>query len=283
MVNIRMGGVPEYFNLPILLALEQGRFAEAGIHLEWQDVPEGTGKMVRALEAGQLDLVIALTEGTVKSIAQGNPAKIIHTYVQSPLNWVVHTHATSEAHAIEDLEGKTFAISRYGSGSHLMGILMAQTYGWDPAKLSFEEVQNLDGARQALENNTAQIFLWEKYTTKFLVEKGEFKRVGEFLTPWPCFVIAAADKILEKEHGTIKTLLEVILQSVREFTTSEQATAQVVERYQLNRKDVEDFLPVTQWNTQMTLPTAEAQKALTTLQELGQLQSAQKIVTQALH
>ena len=115
MKKIRIGGVPEYFNLPILLAKEQGKFAEKGIDLIWQEVPEGTGKMVQSLADDSLDLVVALTEGMTKSIAQGNPSKIIHAYVQSPLIWGIHAAHHAAAEKTEDLRGKAFAISRYGS------------------------------------------------------------------------------------------------------------------------------------------------------------------------
>lgn len=38
MVQIRIGGVPEHFNLPWHLAIEDGAFKEAGIDLQWQDI-----------------------------------------------------------------------------------------------------------------------------------------------------------------------------------------------------------------------------------------------------
>ena len=65
--------------------------------------------------------------------------------------------------------------------------------------MDFEVVNNLDGARSALKSDQAHIFLWEKYTTKFLVDQHEFKRIGEYPTPWPCFVISATDNIISNE------------------------------------------------------------------------------------
>ena len=40
--------------------------------------------------------------------------------------------------------------------------------------------------------------MWEKFTTKPLVDSGEWRRVGECVTPWPCFVVAATNTALEK-------------------------------------------------------------------------------------
>ena len=47
MKTVRIIGVPEHFNLPWHLAMEEGAFAERGIDLIWTDVPEGTGKCQR--------------------------------------------------------------------------------------------------------------------------------------------------------------------------------------------------------------------------------------------
>jgi hypothetical protein len=44
----------------------------------------------------------------------------------------------------------------------------------------------------------ALIILCGTFMTKPLVDKGIFRRIGDCPTPWPCFVIAVRDEILEK-------------------------------------------------------------------------------------
>jgi sulfonate transport system substrate-binding protein len=282
MKKIRIGGVPEYFNLPVLLAKEQGKFREKGIDLIWQDIPEGTGKMVQSLADDSLDMVIALTEGMTKAIAQGNPSKIIHAYVQSPLIWGIHAASHSSAEKVEELKGKAFAISRYGSGSHLMAILLAKDLGWDESELKFEVVNNLDGAREALKNDRAHIFLWEKYTTKFLVDQGEFKRVGEYPTPWPCFVISATDKIIAYDSDLLKTTLDIIIKATASLKSNPEAVELIAKRYKLLMQDVGQFWPNTQWNSQITLPHDAIEKVLSTFQSLGTIDALDKPITHAL-
>ena len=55
MKNIRIAGVPEHFNLPWHMCIENGEFNEAGIDLQWTDVPEGTGKMCQMLRDNETD------------------------------------------------------------------------------------------------------------------------------------------------------------------------------------------------------------------------------------
>jgi hypothetical protein len=39
--------------------------------------------------------------------------------------------------------------------------------------------------------------MWERFMTKPLVDKGIFRRIADCPTPWPCFVIAVRDEVLE--------------------------------------------------------------------------------------
>ena len=46
---LRVGGVPEHFNLPWRLATRAGSFEHAGCPVEWREYPAGTGELTRAL------------------------------------------------------------------------------------------------------------------------------------------------------------------------------------------------------------------------------------------
>ena len=50
---LKLGGVPEHFNLPWHLAMESPACAD--LDLSWEDQPGGTGEMLTKLEQGQLD------------------------------------------------------------------------------------------------------------------------------------------------------------------------------------------------------------------------------------
>jgi len=180
MKKVQIIGVPEHFNLPWHLAIEEGAFKERGIDLTWTDIPEGTGKMCQMLQDEETDLAIILTEGLVKSITEGNSSKIVQEYIATPLRWGIHVGAQSKHNTIADLEKTKAAISRYGSGSHLMAYVNAQNNNWDTNTLEFEVVNNLKGAINSLSNtDTDHYFMWEHFTTKPLVDNNTFKRLGD--------------------------------------------------------------------------------------------------------
>jgi len=154
--TIKIGGVPEHFNLAWYLTLKNGEYKAEGINLRWQDYYGGTGAMTKALREGDIDMAVILTEGIVKDIIDGNPSKIVQTFVQTPLIWGIHVAHHSEFKTIEDLKGTRAAISRYGSGSHLMAYVNAENNNWNlETDLKFEVIDDIDGAANALTDKTA--------------------------------------------------------------------------------------------------------------------------------
>ncbi|MCP9200430.1 substrate-binding domain-containing protein [Gramella sp. GC03-9] len=248
MKTIKIGGVPEHFNLPWHLCMEQGKFEDEDVHLIWKDFPEGTGAMCKALRSGELDAAIILTEGIVKDITQGNDAKIIQTYIGSPLIWGIHVDAGSPYKNLQELKGTRAAISRKGSGSHLMAYVNASNRGWDLDKLDFEIVDNLDGAIKALKEDRAQYFMWEHFTTKPLVDNKTFRLIADCPTPWPCFVIAARTESIRMNPQRLKKMLNVINAETTNFKMKKEIDQELAKRYDQKLEDIRKWLDLTRWS-----------------------------------
>ncbi|WP_299839202.1 substrate-binding domain-containing protein [uncultured Tenacibaculum sp.] len=262
MLNLKVGGVPEHFNYPWYITLKNKEYTSQNINLRWQDFPGGTGAMCKALREKEIDIAIVLTEGIIKDVINGNPSKIIQTFVESPLIWGIHVGAKSKFKSIDDLEHATVAISRYGSGSHLMAIVNAYNNGWDIDKLQFKVVKNLQGGIDALTNGEADYFMWEHFTTKPLVDNGTFRRVGDCPTPWPCFVVAIREEILEQHPEEIKTVLDIINNCTADFKSIENIDETLALRYEQQLEDIQKWLSITEWNDGKPI----SEKLLTSIQ-----------------
>lgn len=248
MIDLKVGGVPEHFNYPWYITLKNKEYTKQNINLRWKDFPGGTGDMCAALRDGTLDIAIVLTEGIIKDIAAGNPSKIVQTYVKSPLIWGIHVEKSSKFKKMEDLEHAKIAISRFGSGSHLMAIVNAYSQNWDVSKLQFVEIGNLQGGIDALKNGTADYFMWEHFTTKPLVDEGIFRRIDDCPTPWPCFVIAVRDEILANNLEDVKKVLNIINAETFLFKQKKEIAAILATRYQQKMEDIKEWLKITEWN-----------------------------------
>ena len=246
---VKIGGVPEHFNLSWYLTLKNGEYKAEDINLRWKDFYGGTGAMCKALRSGEIDLAVILTEGIIKDIIDGNPSSIVQTFVQSPLVWGIHVAADSDFKSIKDIKGTKAAISRYGSGSHLMAFVNAENNGWDLEKdLNFEVIKNLDGAVEGLTNGKGDYFLWEKFTTKPIVDNGVFRRIGECPTPWPCFVIAARDEFIQNQPEDLRTILDIINNTTSEFKNIPSIDKTIANRYDQQLEDVQEWLSITEWS-----------------------------------
>ena len=248
MINLKVGGVPEHFNYPWYVTLKNKQYTKEGINLRWSDFPGGTGQMCKALRSGEVDIAIVLTEGIIKDIAAGNPSKIVQTFVKSPLIWGIHVGAKSKFKKIEDLENGTIAISRFGSGSHLMAIVNAYNQGWDVSKLKFKVIGNLQGGIDALTNGDADYFMWEHFTTKPLVDNGTFRRIDDCPTPWPCFVVAVRNEVLENNFEEVKKVLDIINIETKDFKKTKSIDVVLAERYEQQIEDIQKWLKITEWN-----------------------------------
>ena len=249
MLTGNIGGVPEHFNLPWYLTLKEGSYKKEGINLRWRDCYGGTGEMCQLLRNGAIDIAIILTEGIVTDIHNGNPSRIVQKYIETPLVWGIHVGDQSPYQNINDLKGKTAAVSRMGSGSHLMAYVNAQNLDWNlNSDLKFKVVNNLETGVNALTKGEADYFLWERFTTKPYVDSGVFRKLGDCPTPWPCFVIAVRNSFIDQHKETLKIILNIINSNSKTFKNIPQIDQVIAERYQQKLDDVRLWLSITEWS-----------------------------------
>ena len=252
MKQINIGGVPEHFNLAWYLTLKEGAYKDKNINLRWKDYFGGTGAMNTALREGKIDMAVILTEGIIKDIIDGNPSKIVQIFVKSPLIWGIHVANDSKFNSVDDLRGTKAAISRYGSGSHLMAYINAQNHNWNTEKdLNFKVIKNLNGAIEGLTQGDADYFMWEKFTTKPIVDNGVFRHIDNCPTPWPCFVIAVREDFLKTNLDEVKTILNIINRATSSFKNIPNIDKTIAERYDQKLEDVQEWLTLTEWSQQV--------------------------------
>jgi ABC-type nitrate/sulfonate/bicarbonate transport system substrate-binding protein len=241
-VPFTIGGVAEPMNLPWEDAIADGTFDQAGYTLQWVDQPGGTGAIAAALTDRTLDAATILTEGAVAAIVNGAPLRIHSLWVESPLIWGVHVAGHITSTSTRDLEPVRFAVSRLGSGSHLMAYLLSARDGLRVTDDQLVVVGGIDGARAALRDGRADVFLWEKYVTSPLVQRGEFRRIDTIATPWPSFAIAAHADTITTRRAHLDRVVTIARRAARRFETDPAAVAAIVERYGLTETDAREWL-----------------------------------------
>lgn len=244
---MRVAGVPEPYNLPWHLGMEKGRFAVAGVDLQWHTVPEGTGRMCQMLRDGELDMAVLVTEGAVRDILNGGPHRIVSTFVQSALPWGVHVPAGSALHAEADLPHVRYAISRLGSGSHIMAMLHAERLGWRPRPTDLEVVHNMEGAAERMAHPPPVIFLWEEFVTSRYVDAGVMRCLGVVRGDWPGFTIVAHERCIAQHGDVLDRALTILRREARSLVDDPHSVELVMRNADFSEQLAREWLRHVRW------------------------------------
>jgi sulfonate transport system substrate-binding protein len=227
------------------------------------------------LEQGTIDLATCLTEGILSAISAGHRCRLHSLWVESPLEWGIHVAADSPVDDIDALGAapSLFAISRPGSGSELMALVLAdqRKWGWKmPAPERFVTVQNIAGAVDALAvSRTAHGFLWNKSMT---TAHPQLRRIGEILTPWPSFVVVVGSTAREL-LPLIDSIVLVALTAARFFLASRPEQL-IQARYGLDPALTSDWVRTVTFGRNAERPTPElVREVVRCMKRVGRIKS----------
>ncbi|KID86852.1 periplasmic binding protein-like II [Metarhizium guizhouense ARSEF 977] len=230
--GLRIGFVPEHFSTPIHFAQKH-----YGLHATLIPFPSGTGHMITAIRAGEIDIGIGLTEGWIAGLGkegiEGDGGyRLVGTYVDTPLCWAISTGAQRpEITSVASLKGGKIGVSRIGSGSYVMGFVLADQQGWLADKTHFSDtvvLHNFENLRNAVNSGEADFFMWEHFTSKKYYDAGEIRRVGEIYTPWSSWKIVASTKLTKSGDARVKTLFEKLDQGIKHFNEHQDEAVEYI-------------------------------------------------------
>ncbi|KAL6878947.1 periplasmic binding protein-like II [Trichoderma novae-zelandiae] len=232
---LRIGFVPEHFSTPLHFA--QKHF---GLDATLVPFPSGTGHMITALRADEIDIGIGLTEawiaGLGKEGVEGDGGyRLVGTYVETPLCWAISTGAKRpEITSVDSLKGGKIGVSRIGSGSYVMGYVLADKNGWlTPGAEPYSDtvvLNTFENLRKAVNSGEADFFMWEHFTSKKFYDSGEIRRVGEIYTPWSSWKIVASTKLATRGgvDARVKDLFEKLDKGVAHFNANPEEAVQYI-------------------------------------------------------
>ncbi|KAK8096664.1 uncharacterized protein PG998_004886 [Apiospora kogelbergensis] len=259
---LRIGYVPEHFSTPLYFA--QKHF---GLQAALTAFPSGTGHMITALRENEIDVAIGLTEGFVAGLGKEDTPgdggyRIVGTYVETPLCWAISTGAKRpEISSVSSLKNSKVGVSRIGSGSYVMSYVLADKEGWlantsssdvGPYK-DFVVLQTFDKLRNAVNDGTADFFMWEHFTSKKYYDSGEIRRVGEIYTPWPSWKIVASTSSVPNpaKDQRLQDLFRKLDQGVKYFGEhQDEAVEYISTALDYSKEDATEWLKTVRFCTE---------------------------------
>ncbi|KAL8830964.1 MAG: hypothetical protein Q9191_001144 [Dirinaria sp. TL-2023a] len=245
---LRIGYVPEHFSTPLYFAKKH-----FGLSADLLPFPSGTGHMVTSLQQNEIDIGIGLTEGWISALGkQEAPGfTLVGTYVETPLCWAISTGSQRDLNNTSMLEGKRIGVSRIGSGSYVMGFVLADFHSWlrAPDQSPFEVVplQTFTKLRDAVNDGTADFFMWEYFTSKRYYDNGAIKKIGEIYTPWSSWKIVATKGARDTR---LDDLFNKLNQGIRYFDQHpDEAVKYISTELDYSEEDAQEWLKTVRFAT----------------------------------
>lgn len=133
-----------------------------------------------------------------------------------------------------------------------MGFVLADTHSWlsppstsspSSASAPFDIVplQTFARLREAVNDRTADFFMWEHFTSKRYYDNGEIKRIGEIYTPWPSWHIVARTEVVGDER--MEEVLEKLNLGIKYFNEhQEEAIEYISTELDYSAEDAREWL-----------------------------------------
>lgn len=134
-----------------------------------------------------------------------------------------------------------------------MAAVMALKQQWFPedptniaSKLDFRVNNNIHGLIDSVNDGSTSAFMWEWFTTKPWIDRGEARFIGSVLTPWPSWLIAAHPSPERAPPEMVRDFLASLSKYVRVFDSHERRAVADVEfikqRFKYSEEDIKAWL-----------------------------------------
>ena len=268
--------------------------------------------MITSLQSNEIDVGIGLTEGWVAGLGKAQVEsrdagyRMVGTYVKTPLCWAISTGANREdMTGVEGLNGAKMGVSRIGryafhphktktlgadasrSGSYVMGFVLADTQNWlsPPSSSSLSAsapfhiipLQTFARLREAVNDRTADFFMWEHFTSKRYYDNGEIKRIGEIYTPWPSWHIVARQDVIG--DGRMDEVFAKINLGIRYFEEHQEEAVQYIStELDYTAEDAKEWLQTVKFAEHVRgVRESVVQETVTVLKKAGVLEQEVRV------
>jgi hypothetical protein len=162
-----------------------------------------------------------------------------------------------------------------------MGFVLADQQGWlSPSSSAsstppFEVIplQTFERLRNGVNDNTADFFMWEHFTSKRYYDNGSIKRVGEIYTPWSSWKIVASTKSTTPDDPRLGELFEKLDRGVEYFEKHKEENVKYIStELDYSEEDAKEWLKTVKFTKNTKgVDVGVIQKTIETLRKAGVL------------
>ena len=165
-----------------------------------------------------------------------------------------------------------------------MAYVLALERGWNPqTDIHFKVIGNFQNLRNSVNDDSTQAFMWETFTTKPYHDNGECSRLGDISTPWPCFMVAGLNEVVNSKLEAIRAALSAIHEAAALFHIQKDTIPQEISmNYGLKLIDAQKWYSGVTISAHRHVSETALERALEALVEAGVLPKECAILPQDL-
>jgi NitT/TauT family transport system substrate-binding protein len=196
-------------------ALMMGDFgAKLGIHkrngLDLDFVLITQAKMIQALVAGSIDIALA-SGATLAFAAKGAPLKAVAALSGPPSIIVLVVRADNSITAIDQLRGRTVAVTNFGSLTDWAVSQIAVSKGWALSEITRVSVGDTPARVATLKTRDVDAAVIDIAAALDLEERGEAKillNFGDLIASFQNQIIFASDQIIKDRPDAVRSFVK---------------------------------------------------------------------------
>ncbi len=221
------------YGVILWLAQEKGFFRRHGLDVESIYTPSGTQTM-QALLSSDAKAAIAGGSAAINATLRGAPVKIIAGVANY---YPLSLFSTPDIKHPRDLRGKKVAVTRFGSSSHFVTVVLLRKFGLEEGKdytvLQLGTTQNrfialTKGMIQGTTLPAPESAVARKTGMNVLISMDDMKKIGiTFLND----ALVVSESYLRDSRPVVLAFLKAYLEGVREVYRNKEASMQLLGRY----------------------------------------------------
>ena len=224
---------PDITTVSVHLAIEQGLFKREGLEVQTTRYP-GSTTAVRALLSGDADVVETGGDTALLARENGAPIEILLSPVARGTDVVV---ARSSVASLADMRGKRYAVSAPGSPGDVLGRLLFQKNGVDPAQIQFVALGSPADRIKALladkvDATSATVLVMEPVLEA--IAKGELKvlvSLGDQFTAVPLSYMVATESAVKTRRDALGRFVRAEIAGLRWAQAHPDDAARIAVKY----------------------------------------------------
>ncbi len=251
----------EVYYLPMMVAEQQGFWAQHGLQVTWQKFTGGPSE-TQALASGQLSIGLTGCGVIFDAVSRGIGIKNVGTYMNdTEFSIIVATN--SSINTIDDLNGSTFAVTSTTGLEHVYSQIVAQK---NNLTFNYVTTGGLPNSLALVESGKAQALDFTVGSVASQIQAGVLKTVYNdtvaLPSPWAEFCIAATNSFIQSSPSVLSAVNAAFSQTIQYIVNNPTYAKQVILNFTKSNSAVANLVYdsiLSTWNPSLVnSPTALA-------------------------